>query len=148
MLSIKICDMLRVRIYDKEGVWIDSPVLWRTRRRLRKWYFQKRYAKKLPGLYYDHLYQTYVLSVRPDLENWDLTLLCCDLAGVDPLYQYRLGGAEMDNMTLEGVLREAYDHAGEFSIPEEYRNQYSAQELRLLEKLVERGRRDRSEWTG
>lgn len=102
---------------------------------------------KPPKLYYGPRYRTYISPMKLE-EDGDISWVCSELAGTCLVYQYRLGEEETHTHGFEGVLREAYDHAEEFSIPEGYRAQYSAQELNFLEKVAERGRRDRREWKG
>lgn len=113
----------------------------------RQRYLRKKYAGKPPRLYYDLRYRTFISPAKLD-EDGDISWVCSELAGTCPIYDYRLGELETHEHTFEFVLRDAYDHAEEFSIPEEYRDQYSAQELNFLEKVAERGRRDRREWKG
>lgn len=124
-----------------------GSVLSRVRRWFRQRYLQKKYGGKLPKLYYDPRYRTYISPMKLE-EDGDISWVCSELAGTCLVYQYRLGEEETHTHGFEGVLREAYDHAEEFSIPEGYRAQYSAQELNFLEKVAERGRRDRREWKG
>lgn len=124
----------------------NSP-LSRVRYWFRQRYLRKKYAKKLPKLYYDRRYDTYISSAKPE-EDGGILWVCSELTGTGLIYKYRLGKEETHTHGFEGVLQEAYNHAEMFSIPEEYRDQYSAQELRFLEKLIQRAHRDRDGWTG
>lgn len=131
MPSIVICDSL----FSRARYWF------------RQRYLRKKYGEKPPKLYYDPRYRTYISPMKLE-EDGDISWVCSELAGTCLVYQYRLGEEETHTHGFESVLREAYDHAEEFSIPEGYRAQYSAQELNFLEKVAERGRRDRREWKG
>lgn len=121
-----------------------GSLLSRARRWLRQRYLRKKYGGRPPKLYYDPRYRTYISPVKLE-EDGDISWVCGELAGDCLIYKYRLGDVDTHGHEFEWVLRDAYDHAEEFSIPEEYRDQYSAQELNFLEKVAERGRRDRRE---
>lgn len=131
MPSIVICDSL----FSRARYWF------------RQRYLRKKYGEKPPKLYYDRRYDTYISPMKLK-EDGSITWVCGELAGDCLIYKYRLGDVDTHGHEFEGVLLDAYDHAEEFSIPEEYREQYSAQELEFLKKLVERGRGDRKERKG
>ena len=126
---------------------VCGSLLSRARYWLRQRYLRKKYGGRLPKLYYDPRYRTYISPMKLG-EDGDISWVCSELAGTCLVYQYRLGEEETHTHGFEGVLREAYNHAEVFSIPEEYREQYSAQELHFLEKLIRRAHRDREGWTG
>lgn len=129
------------------SILIYGSLLSRARRWFRQRYLRKKYAGKPPKLYYDLRYRTYISPVKLE-EEGDISWVCSELAGTGLIYKYRLGKEETHTHGFEGVLQEAYNYAEIFSIPEEYRDQYSAQELRFLEKLIQRAHRDRDGWTG
>ena len=124
------------------SIVICSSPLSRARYWFRQRYLRKKYEKKPPKLYYDRRYDTYISPAKLE-EDGEILWVCCELAETSLIYEYRLGERETHDHDFANILRDAYDHAEEFSIPEEYREQYSAQELAFLDKLVERGRRDR-----
>ena len=131
MPSIVICDSL----FSRARYWF------------RQRYLRKKYGEKPPKLYYDRRYDTYISPMKLE-EDGDISWVCSELAGTCLVYKYRPGKEETHTHGFEGVLREAYNHAEVFSIPEECRGQYSAQELRFLEKPIRRAHRDREGWTG
>lgn len=123
------------------GFFIASGLIADIRYRLRRRYLTKTYAKRPTG-YYDRRCSTYICPTMPE-EDDCVEWVCGKLAGTCLVYGYCLNGAETHDHTFDAVLRAAYDHAKTFSIPEKYLAQYSAQELEFLQKLVERGVRDR-----
>lgn len=114
----------------------------RMRYHFRQRYLRKKYAGKPPRIYYDHRYRVYISPTKLN-EDGDIMWVCSELAGDCLVYEYRLGEQETHAHSFDGVLRDAYDHAETFSIPETCQEQYSAQELRFLEKLIRRGLKDR-----
>ena len=129
------------------SIVICDSLFFRARYWFRQRYLRKKYGEKPPKLYYDRRYDTYISPMKLK-EDGSITWVCGELAGDCLIYKYRLGDVDTHEHEFEGVLRDAYDHGEEFSVPEEYRDQYSAQELNFLEKVAERGRRDRREWKG
>lgn len=73
---------------------------------------------------------------------------CSELAKTCVIYECCLGNEETHAHDFDDVLKDAYDYAEMFSIPEKCREQYSAQELEFLEKLIQRGLKDRKKDTG
>lgn len=122
--------------------YIGFGPLARIRYRFRQRYLRRTYAGKPPKIYYDRRCQVYISPAKLS-EDGDILWVCSELAGTSLLYEYCLGEQETHTHGFDGVLRDAYDYAETFSIPERCREQYSAQELDLLDKLVQRGRRDR-----
>lgn len=114
--------------------------------RMRYWirqrYLKKKYANKPPKIYYDQRYRTYIAPTNLD-EDGEINWVCSELARTGLIYDYCLGDEETHAHVFDEVLEDAYNYAERFSIPEQYREQYSAQELKFLEKLIQRRLRDR-----
>lgn len=103
---------------------------------------QEKYAGKPPKIYYDPRYRVYISPTNLD-EDGEIIWVCSELVQDCLIYEYRLGEQETHAHSFDQVLRDAYDYAETFSIPEAYREQYSAQELKFLENLIRRGCKDR-----
>ena len=60
------------------------------------------------------------------------------------VFHYSLQGTLNHAHTFDEVLLAAYNRAASFGIPDEFRGEYSQQELQFIEALVDRGVRDRT----
>ena len=111
---------------------------WRIQSALETRYFKFRYARHSPGIYYDRLYKCYINPVQRE-ERGSLYYVLCETVNDGLIYHYRLGSQCEHEHTFDMVMLQAYEKSASFSIPEEYRYEYSTQEIALLQKLVEKG---------
>ena len=112
-----------------------SGIYWRIRHRLTDLYFHLRYSRRPPGIYYDRIFNVYV---NPEMieERGPLFYVLCETARDGLIYHYRIGSTASHVHCFDTVMLLAYENGAAFSIPEEYRNEYSEQELELLHSLT------------
>lgn len=112
--------------------------LWRIRYKLEALYFNLRYSGRSPGIYYDRIFKVYV---NPEIikERGSLWYVLCETVHDGLIYGYFIGTQCTHAHSFDSVMREAYENGAAFFIPEEFRSQYSEQELSLLHKIAAKG---------
>lgn len=122
-----------IRLKHLPFLLFDTP--WRIRRKLMKLYFNLRYSGRTPGIFYDHIFKVYVNSEMIDIHG-DLYEILCETVHDNLIYDYHIGTQCTHAHTFDRVMLDAYKNGAAFSIPEEFRGQYSEQELSLLYKIA------------
>jgi hypothetical protein len=115
-----------------------------TRDRYLKW----KYGHLAPKIYYDRRCRAYVApTVLGEFGaiSGDVETVCHALTAWNLCYGFELDGKRTHEHSFACVLQCAYDHAEGFSVPKDCEQDYSAQELEWLDRLVQRGRKDRAE---
>ena len=99
-------------------------------------YFNRRYSGRAPGIYDDRIFKVYV---NPEMikERGPLWYVLCETVHDGLIYHYCDGS----DVVLHGhhfdlIMHWAYEAGTAFSSPEEYRSEYSEQELSLLYKIA------------
>ena len=98
-------------------------------------YFKCRYSDRTPGIYYDRIYKVYVNSEMIK-ERGELYYVLCETVRDNLIYHYRIGSDVSHEHSFDSVMLHAYQSSAAFSVPEEYRGEYSEQELSLLHKIA------------
>ena len=115
-----------------------TSIYWKIRYAFERFYFNRRYSGRVPGIYYDRIFKVYVnpeiIEVRCDLLHVLYETVCSNL-----LYDYCIGTKCTHDHSFDNVMRAAYENGAAFFIPEEFRSQYSEQELSLLHKIAAKG---------
>lgn len=120
-------------------------IYWKIRYFLEDKYFENKYSKLKPQIYYDRMHKIYVNPVVIKERSKLLELVCEETARTGLLYCYNIGEKDLHDHSFAPVLQAAYNYAEQFFIPVEYEDEYSVQELNFIHKLVEQGKRDRGE---
>lgn len=105
-------------------------------------YFEKKYSKRPPKIYYDKKYNEYVHPHINDMGS--IETLCSELAIYSVTYNYELNGKYEHCHSISEVFIRAYNDSETFVIPQDCKNEYSQQELTMIEKIVKRGKDDRA----
>lgn len=112
-----------------------TSIYWKIRYAFERLYFKTRYGGRSPGIYYDRIFKVYVnpeiIEMRGELLHVLYETVCSNL-----LYDYCIGTKCTHDHSFDAVMQAAYEHGAAFSIPEEFRDQYSEQELSLLSKIA------------
>lgn len=119
-----------------------ESICWRVYDFYRNNYFDKKYSKRKPQIYYDKKYKNYVHPYINDIT--DIETLCSDLVMYSITYNYELNGKLEHVHTISEVFICAYNNSEIFFIPEDCKNEYSQQELIMIEKIVRKGKGDRA----
>lgn len=108
-------------------------------------YLRKKYSHRHPYIFYDKKYQVYVHPCKLE-ESWctEPGYLCSELAHTGVVYHFEINNHLDHEHEINQVYINAYNYAKTFAIPNAYKNEYSKQEKKFIEELVERGRRDRA----
>lgn len=123
-------------------VILNGPIS-RIRYALEQRHFRHRNAKEPFRIYYDRKYHVYACSAVPN-EVGSLEYVASEIVRGGLIYHFLLDGARNHEHSFDAVLLRAYNDAERFELPQEFRGEYSPQELALIDALMERGRRDRA----
>lgn len=112
-----------------------TKIYWKIRYAFERRYFKVRYGGRAPGIYYDRIFKVYV---NPEMieERGPLFYVLCETVRDGLIYPYYIGTLRTHAHSFDVVMRDAYENGAAFSIPEEFRSEYSEQELSLLQKLA------------
>ncbi len=122
---------------------IFERLYWKIRYGIEDRYFRKRCTSLSPGIYYDKKHHRYFTpSVMG--ETGSVEYVAGELVRSGLVFHYSLQGTLNHAHTFDEVLLAAYNRAASFGIPDEFRGEYSQQELQFIEALVDRGVRDRT----
>ena len=122
---------------------IFERLYWKIRYDIEDRHFRKRCTSLGPGIYYDKKYHRYFTpSVMG--ETGSVEYVAGELVRSGLVFHYSLQGTLNHAHTFDEVLLAAYNQAASFGIPDEFRSEYSQQELQFIETLVYRGVRDRT----
>lgn len=122
---------------------IFERLYWKIRYDIEDRHFRKRCTSLGPGIYYDKKYRRYFTpSVMG--ETGSVEYVAGELVRSGLVFHYSLQGTLNHAHTFDEVLLAAYNQAASFGIPDEFRSEYSQQELQFIETLVDRGVRDRT----
>ena len=122
---------------------IFERLYWKIRYGIEDRYFRKRCTSLSPGIYYDKKHHRYFTpSVMG--ETGSVEYVAGELVRSGLVFHYSLQGTLNHAHTFDEVLLAAYNRAASFGIPDEFRGEYSQQELQFIETLVDRGVRDRT----
>lgn len=117
-------------------------LFWKPRRMRKMRYFRREYGRLPPGIYYDKRYQVYAAPAVIE-EFGSIEWVCQALTSTNLCFHFNANGQDDHAHTFDAVLLCAYNHAEGFSIPKEWEQEYSTQELVWIASVVERGKRDR-----
>ena len=122
---------------------IFERLYWKIRYDIEDRHFRKRCTSLGPGIYYDKKHHRYCTpSVMG--ETGSVEYVAGELVRSGLVFHYSLQGTLNHAHTFDEVLLAAYNQAASFGIPDEFRSEYSQQELQFIETLVDRGVRDRT----
>ncbi len=122
---------------------IFERLYWKIRYGIEDRHFRKRCTSLGPGIYYDKKYHRYFTpSVMG--ETGSVEYVAGELVQSGLIFRYTLYGTLNHAHTFDEVLLAAYNQAASFGIPDEFRGEYSQQELQFIEALVDQGVRDRT----
>ena len=114
---------------------------WKIRYAYEAWYFKRKYATKVPKIYYDKKFRVYVNPKVLEEKDSCLEYVCSETVRYSLIYIYSIKGKDTHAHTITEVFKDAYNYAETFKILDE--DQYSKQELELINKLIKQGIEDR-----
>lgn len=116
-------------------------ILWRVRYAFETWYFKTKYSKKQPKIYYDKYFKCYV---HPQLveERGSIEYVVSELTKSGLIYHYYVDGELTHSHTFESVLLDVCEYSDTFELCLYY-NEYSEQEIKLINKVKEFGKIDK-----
>lgn len=114
---------------------------WRIKNWLINKYIKLKYGKKPVKVYYDKFIKQYVNPKYLDLTCDKAETLLSDMVTDSLIYPFFINEDKSHKHEFERVMMIAYEHGDAFSVGE-YKEYYSTQQLRLLEKLAKKGQDD------
>ncbi len=112
---------------------------WKIRYAYERWYFNRKYRNKGNKVFYDRKYRCYVCPKLIE-ERGDIEYVIAELTRTGLIYEYKINEEWSHGHFFADVLIQAYNEANNFEIPEEVKEQYSKQELNMVEKAIEHGK--------
>lgn len=122
---------------------ILERLYWKIRYGIEERHFRKRSTSLGPGIYYDKKYHRY-FSPSVTGETGSVEYVAGELVRSGLIFRYTLHGTLNHAHTFDEVLLAAYNQAAGFGIPDEFKGEYSQQELQFIEALVVQGVHDRA----
>ena len=104
-------------------------------------YFNKKYKKLKPYIYYDKKYNIYINPLCIN-ERGDIDYVCGETVQGGCIYPYLIDGESEHEHSISAVFLHAYNNAEKFSISPKDKIYYSKQELDFINKLIQQGKFD------
>lgn len=114
-------------------------IYWKISYFLRDKYLDIKYNHREPGFYYDSVIHEYVHPSLLRETSINIEYIAEELTRCGLYYPFKIGENDCHQHEFSTVLRDAYAAAGLFSVPEEYEQYYSEQELKMVRALAKRG---------
>ena len=115
---------------------------WKIYYALQQFHFRK-YRRQAPGIYYDRRYRVWVWSKDTTMFSRTLLDVVDDAFWVGLCFPFYQDGEDNHVHSFDELLDYAYNSDAAITIPDEYKQYYSAQELKVIQVVNARGAIDR-----